>query len=99
MKQSGPHRKPGKRGKTRSKFKKDTPKVSVNDAVMDFAIGEKVQVVIDSSYHSGLPDKSFHGLSGNVTGLRGRDGVEVGLMKGNQKLTVVTTKVHLKKLF
>ena len=98
MKQTGSPRKSGKRGKTRSKFKKDSPKVSVNDAMAVFKEGDVVQVIIDSSYHSGLPNKSFHGLSGKVIGLRGRDGVEVSLLKGNQRQTVVTTAVHLKKL-
>ncbi|MEK6958887.1 MAG: 50S ribosomal protein L21e [archaeon] len=97
MKQSGPHRAPGKRGKTRSKFKKTSPKVSVNDIMAKFNIGDRVQIVVDSSYHSGLPYKAFHGLSGEVTGKRG-SGYEVAVLRGNQALTVVTMPVHIKKL-
>ncbi len=94
---AGHARKPGKRGKTRSKFKKHGPKVSVNDIMREFAKGDKVQIVVDSSYHSGLPDKSFHGLTGIVEKKRG-EGYEIAVMKGDQPLTVVTTSVHMKKL-
>ncbi len=97
MKQSGHPRKPGKRGKTRYKFKKHGAKVSVNDIMREFEIGEKVQVVVDSSYHSGLPHKSFHGLTGMVEAKRG-SAYEVSIMKGKQPLMVVTTPVHLKSL-
>ena len=97
MKQTGHPRKPGKRGKTRSKFKKTGAKVSVNDIMQEFANGDKVQIVIDSSYHYGLPNKSFHGLTGNVSGRRGEAYI-IDVMKGNQPLMVVTTPVHMKKL-
>jgi ribosomal protein L21E len=63
----------------------------------EFALGDKVQIVVDSSYHSGLPDKGFHGLTGTVKAKRGL-GYEVSVLKGNQPLTVVTTPVHMKKL-
>lgn len=97
MKIQGNPRKPGKRGRTRRKFKKTTPKVSVNDIMTEFVIGDKVCVVIDSSYHSGLPDKGFQGLTGVVSKKRG-EAYEVSLLKGKKPLTVVTTSVHLKKL-
>jgi large subunit ribosomal protein L21e len=98
MKIQGHPRNSGQRGKTRYKMKKHGPKVSVDDIMVEYEIGDKVQVVIDSSYHSGLPFKSFHGLTGNVTARRGLTGYEVSLLRGDQPLTVVTTAVHLKKL-
>ena len=97
MKQTGHPRKPGKRGKTRSKFRKYDPKVSVNDIMQSFEMGEKVQIVIDSSYHSGLPHKSFHGLTGTISGTRGEAYI-IDVLQGNQALKVVTTPVHIKKL-
>ena len=97
MKQSGHPRKPGKRGKTRYKFKKRGAKASVNDVVREFGTGEIVQVVVDSSYHAGLPHKSFHGLTGTIKAKRG-NAYEVSVLKGKQPLTVVTTPVHLKRL-
>ncbi|MCX6804225.1 MAG: 50S ribosomal protein L21e [Candidatus Diapherotrites archaeon] len=97
MKQSGNPRTQGKRSKTRYKFKKHGAKVSVNDIMREFEIGDKVQIVVDGSYHYGLPDKNFHGLSGIVAKKRG-DAYEVSVAKGNQPLTVVTTAVHIKKI-
>ena len=97
MKQAGHPRKPGKRGKTRSKFKKHDARVSVNDVMAEFKIGDKVQIVIDSSFHSGLPNKSFHGLTGKVKARRGEAYI-IDLLKGNQKCVVVTMPVHIKKL-
>ena len=97
MKQSGNPRTQGKRSKTRYKFKKHGAKVSVNDVMREFAIGDTVQIVADGSWHSGLPDKNFHGLSGVVKKKRG-EGYEIAVSKGNQPLTCVTTAVHMKKL-
>ena len=65
--------------------------------MQEFNIGDKVSVVVDSSFHSGLPNKSFHGLTGTVDKKRG-EAYEVKLLKGNQHLTVVTKAVHLKRL-
>jgi large subunit ribosomal protein L21e len=94
---SGGVRKPGKRGKTRQKFKKKGPKTSVNKMVEEFKNGDKVQVVIDSSMHAGLPDKSFHGLTGYISGKRG-ESYEIELKRGKKDFMVVTTPVHIKKL-
>jgi len=98
MKQQGHPRKPGRRGKTRYKISKKGPKVSVSDIMNTFEIGDRVQVVIDASYHSGLPHKSFHGLSGTISAKRG-EAYEIELKQGKQDLTVVTTAVHIKKLY
>jgi ribosomal protein L21E len=94
---SGGVRKPGKRGKTRHKLKKKGPKVTVNKIVEEFEKGDKVQVVIDSSFHGGLPDKGFHGLTGYVAGKRGNS-FEIELKKGKKDFMVVTTAVHMKRL-
>ncbi len=96
-KQTGSPRRPGKRGKTRYKFAKRGSKVSVSDIMATFEDNDRVQVVVDGSYHAGLPHKSFHGLTGRITGKIG-EAYEVSLKKGNQDLVVITTAVHLKKL-
>jgi large subunit ribosomal protein L21e len=87
----------GKRNKTRAKFKRKGPKTTVNDVVKEFKEGDSVQVVIDSGFHAGLPDKRFHGLSGKISGKRGKS-YEIELKRGNKEFTVVTTPVHIKKL-
>ena len=90
-------RKPGKRGKTRSKFRKKGPDATVNTLVKTLDKDDTVQVVIDPSQHAGLPHKRFHGLTGKVSGKRG-SAYEVSLRKGNKQAVVVTTAAHLKKL-
>jgi large subunit ribosomal protein L21e len=94
---TGGVRKPGKRGKTRQKFKKKGSKTTVNKIVESFEKGDKVQVVVDSSIHAGLPDKSFHGLTGYISTKRG-ESYEIGLKRGKKEFTVVTTPAHIKRL-
>lgn len=94
---SGGVRKPGKRGKTRQKLKKKGSKVTVNKIMQEFEKGDKVQVVIDSEYHKGLPGKGFHGLTGYISGKRG-ESYEIELKKGKKDFMVVTTPPHIKKL-
>lgn len=94
---TGGARKAGKRGRTRSKLKKKNGKVTVNKIVEEFEIGQRVQIVIEPSYHPGLPAKGFHGLSGNISKKRG-ESYEVELKKGKKDAIVVTTPVHLRKL-
>jgi large subunit ribosomal protein L21e len=94
---SGGVRKAGKRGKTRAKLRKKGGKVTVNKVMEEFKEGEKVQIVIDPSYHAGIPGKGFHGLTGYISGKRG-DAYEVELKKGKKDAMVVTTPVHIKRL-
>ncbi len=94
---TGGARKAGKRGKTRSKLTKKGGKVTVNRIMQEFATGDRVQVVIEPSYHPGLPGKGFHGLTGYISKKRGT-AYEVELKKGNKDSIVVTNSVHLKKL-
>jgi large subunit ribosomal protein L21e len=90
-------RKEGKRGKTRSKFRRKGPKPTVNTLTQKLEENDTVQVVIDPSQHSGLPDRRYHGITGKVTGKRG-SAYEVSLKKRDKKAVVVTTAAHLKKL-
>ena len=90
-------RKAGKRGKTRSKFKRKGSKPTVNTLTKKLEENDTVQVVIDSSQHSGLPDKRYHGITGKITGKRG-SAYEVSLKKRNKAAVVVTIAAHLKKL-
>ncbi len=94
---TGGARKSGKRGKTRAKFKNKGGKVTVSKIMEEFSVGDRVQVVINSSFHAGLPGKGFHGLTGHISKKRG-EAYEVELKKGNKDSMVITTPVHLKKL-
>jgi len=61
----------GKRSKTRDKLK-SRGKVTVNKLLQQIPEGAKVDIVIESSVHSGIPDKRFHGFTGKVIGKQGR---------------------------
>ncbi|MFH1391418.1 MAG: 50S ribosomal protein L21e [Candidatus Diapherotrites archaeon] len=61
----------GKRAKTRDKFKSKR-KITVNKLLQQIPIGSKADIRIESSVHSGIPDKKFHGFTGEVVGKQGR---------------------------
>ena len=87
----------GKRSKTRKKFKGKQGKVTVNRLLKGFAKGAKVQVVIDSAQHSGMPHKAFHGVAGIVTGSQGKL-YAVDVKKGNLGKKVLVHSAHLKEM-
>ncbi|HZX19462.1 MAG TPA: 50S ribosomal protein L21e [archaeon] len=62
----------GKRAHTRDKFKKRGSKATVNKLLQEIPIGTKVDIKVDSSIHSGLPSRRFHGETGTVVSKQGR---------------------------
>ncbi len=87
----------GKRAKTRSKFHRKGPKLSVNKLLAQFKVGERVQIVVNSSHHRGLPPRRFHGLSGIVDAIQGR-GLNIAVYDGNMLKHISTTPAHVKKI-
>jgi len=85
----------GQRAKTRDKLKNKSGKTKVNKLLAEIPVGGKVQIIIDSSMHGGLPHHRYHGLSGTVSGRSGKAYV-VSVNKGNSRKTVITTPAHLK---
>lgn len=62
---------------------------SPSKVLVDYEVGQRVDVVIDSGFHKGMPHKRYHGRTGVVTGLRGRAVViDVGLGKATKSLIV-----------
>ncbi|MFX1312257.1 MAG: 50S ribosomal protein L21e [Promethearchaeota archaeon] len=89
----------GFRNKTRKKHRKnvrDRGLGSIEKYLVDYEIGDKVDVITDSSQHKrGMPHRRFHGLTGTIIGDRGRCYlVEVKL--GNSKKTLIIGKEHLR---
>ncbi|MBN2067784.1 MAG: 50S ribosomal protein L21e [Candidatus Diapherotrites archaeon] len=84
----------GKRSKTRAKMKAKAGKATVNTLLKEFKVGSRVQVVTDSSMHSGLPHKSFHGAPGIVTGKQGKL-YTVDVKKGNLQKKLLVHAAHL----
>ena len=85
----------GIRAKTRDKLKNKSGKTSVNKLLAELPVGGNVQIIIDSSRHEGMPHHRYHGLSGTISGRKGRAYV-IAVNKGNNRKSVVTTPAHLK---
>ncbi|MFH1257113.1 MAG: 50S ribosomal protein L21e [Candidatus Diapherotrites archaeon] len=87
----------GKRAKTRNKFTKRHGRTTVNKLLQDINVGEKVQLVVDSSIHSAMPPRRFHGSTAIVTGKRGRAFI-VELKKGRDSAELIVGPAHLNVL-
>lgn len=88
----------GTRSKTRGKFsRRDIPAPSVNKLLANFEIGDRVQVHIDPSIHSGMPHRRYQGLSGVVIAKQGW-AFKIELAKQNKMVKLIVGAVHLKKL-
>ncbi|MAG18172.1 MAG: 50S ribosomal protein L21e [Candidatus Diapherotrites archaeon] len=85
----------GKRAKTRDKFKSKR-KITVNKLLQQIPIGSKVDIRIESSVHSGIPDKKFHGFTGEVIGKQGRAYL-VELKKQHAKLVIGAAHLDVSK--
>lgn len=90
----------GYRNKTRSLHRKKVRKRglgSIEKYLIDFEVGEKVDIITDSGQHKfGMPHRRFHGKTGSVIGKRGRCyEVEVGI--GNAKKMIIVGKEHLRR--
>ena len=87
----------GIRRKTRSKFKRKGPPITVNKVLQEIPAGERVQINIDSSVHSAMPHYRYQGKTGLVLGKRGR-AYEVKVRLGNQLNTLVVKSEHLQTI-
>ncbi|HDY72655.1 MAG TPA: 50S ribosomal protein L21e [bacterium] len=85
----------GKRAKSRHKMKKRGPKVTVNKMLQEIPDGSIVDVHIDSSVHSGLPDKKYKGKTGTVIRKQGTAFL-VHVKDGNQDRILVVGPAHLR---
>jgi large subunit ribosomal protein L21e len=88
----------GPRKKTRYKLKKDLRNrgiAPVTRLIQEFAPGDKVHIVCDSSIQKGMPHRRFHGKTGTVIGRRGRAWV-LAIRDGNSEKIVISLPQHLK---
>lgn len=84
----------GIRKKTRNKFTRHKARLTPNTLLKSFKVGTIVHISIDSSVHSGLPHHRFHGLTGVVTGQRGKAMI-VSVYLGNAKKELIVHAAHL----
>ncbi len=71
------------------------PKLSV--ILREYKLGERVAIKIDPSFHYGMPHRRFHGLTGVITGKRGR-AYEVEVYLGRKKKILYVPPEHLRTL-
>ena len=67
---------------------------SPSKVLVDYEVGQRVDIVIDPGFHKGMPHRRYQGRTGVVTGLRGRAiVVDVGLGKAIK--TLIIRREHL----
>jgi large subunit ribosomal protein L21e len=62
--------------------------------LVDFEVGQRVDIVINPSFHKGMPHKRYHGRTGIVTGHRGR-AILVDVKLGNATKSLIIRPEHL----
>ena len=66
------HKHHGRRNKSRYKSKKwKGEKTTITKVLKEFNVGDRVHIVFDPSFHSGMPYRRFIGKTGIVTGKQG----------------------------
>ena len=91
----------GYRHRTRRLLKKSVrergsiPRTSV--MFYPYKEGDRVAIIIDPSFHDGMPHRRYHGLTGVIVGRRGRAYI-VKVMLGNKEKTIITYAAHLRPL-
>jgi len=88
----------GPRRRTRQKFKKDIRKKGlppVSKLLVDYELGDKVDIIIDPSVHKGMPHRRFYGRTAEVIGKRGRAYI-LKVRDGNSHKTVISRVEHIR---
>ena len=84
----------GKHRRTREKLRK-TRRITVNQYFRKFDIGDVVAIRIESASARSMPHRRFQGITGKITGKKGR--AYLVQIKDSGKLkTVIATPEHLK---
>ena len=72
-------------------------KLTVNEQLKDFEVGEKVRIHINAQISEGRPHHRFHGKTVEVTGKRG-EAFEVEFTDGKISKSLQLKSGHLKKI-
>ncbi len=94
MKRRGGFRK-GTR-QTLRKNPRERGKICISRIIQKFEVGDKAAIVLEPSYHFGMPHSRFKGKIVTIIGKQGD--CYIGLFKdGNKEKKVIVHPVHLKK--
>jgi large subunit ribosomal protein L21e len=69
---------------------------TITRSLQQFNEGEKVNIVIDSSIHKGMPHIRFHGHTATVMGKQGNS-YRVQLTSGKKEKTLVVRPEHIRR--
>ncbi len=85
----------GFRRGTRSRLSSSGRRITVNDKLKSFSIGDKVCIVLNSSQHKAMPHPRYQGSVGVVKGTRG-NAYLVSINDGGKSKTLISYPEHLK---
>ncbi|MEM1927519.1 MAG: 50S ribosomal protein L21e [Acidilobaceae archaeon] len=91
----------GYRHRTRKLLRKNVrergavPRVSV--LLREYSVGERIAIVINPSFHEGMPHRRYHGKTGVIAGKRGECYI-VRVNLGEKEKTLIVAPHHLKPL-
>jgi len=86
----------GPQRRTRNLFR-GPRRLTVNDRMREFIVGEKVGIKINSAIQSARPFRRFQGRTGTIAERRGNSYV-VDIVDGSKAKKINTTAEHLKRL-
>ncbi|TFG31894.1 50S ribosomal protein L21e [Candidatus Thorarchaeota archaeon] len=87
----------GFRARTRglmSKRNRQKGLTSPSKVLIDYDVGQRVDIVIDPGFHKGMPHRRYQGRTGVVAALRGR-AIVVEVSLGNAIKTLIIRPEHL----
>ena len=87
----------GFRARTRSLMSKKVRERGISPlgrSMVDYEVGQRVDIVINPSFHKGMPHRRYQGRTGVVTGIRGR-GVCVDVKLGKAMKSLIIRPEHL----
>lgn len=87
----------GYRARTRSLMSKRIRQKGLSSpskVLIDYEVGQRVDIVINPGFHKGMPHRRYHGRTGVATALRGR-AVIVDVSLGKATKTLIIRREHL----
>lgn len=73
---------------------KHKKRLTVNDMIKQFNIGDAVTIKIKPNFHKGMPHPRYRGRRGTVIGLQGRSCI-VKIKDGGKYKKLIVSPVHL----
>ncbi len=67
---------------------------SPSKVLIDYEVGQRVDIVIDPGFHKGMPHRRYQGRTGVITHLRGR-ALVVNVSLGKAMKTLIIRREHL----